>query len=77
MFYCQTLIRELDLAASRSTSIRIRSKPRRSKAQETRPGEAHVEEGKDGGYAALENATRFPLSLPSAAAKHGLLKTKL
>jgi transposase InsO family protein len=42
VFYCDTLIRELDLARE--------------------------QEGKDGGTAALENAERFPLSLPAAAA---------
>jgi transposase InsO family protein len=42
VFYCETLIRELDLT----------------------PGQ----QGKDGGTAALENAQRFPLSLPAAAA---------
>ena len=42
VFYCDTLIRELDLAKE--------------------------QKGKDGGTAALENAERFPLSLPAAAA---------
>lgn len=42
VFYCDTLIRELDLDRGRK--------------------------GKDGGTAALENAERFPLSLPAAAA---------
>jgi hypothetical protein len=36
-----------------------------------------LKEGKDVGYAALEKATRFLLSLSSAAVKHGLPKTKL
>ena len=81
VFYCQTLIRELDLAASRSTSIQICSKPRpQSQAEEKTDPEQNITpggEGKDVGYAALENATRFPLSLPSAAAKHGPPKTNL
>jgi hypothetical protein len=34
-----------------------------------------LKEGKDVGYAALEKATRFLLSLSSAAVKHGLPKT--
>ena len=42
VFYCNTLIRELNLTVE--------------------------QEGKDGGPAALENALRFPLSLPAAAA---------
>jgi transposase InsO family protein len=41
VFYCDTLIRELDLTRE--------------------------QKGKDGGTAALENAQRFPLSLPAAA----------
>jgi transposase InsO family protein len=41
LFYCNTLIRELNLTVE--------------------------QKGKDGGPAALENATRFPLSLPAAA----------
>jgi transposase InsO family protein len=42
VFYCNTLIRELNLTVE--------------------------QKGKDGGPAALENAARFPLSLPAAAA---------
>jgi hypothetical protein len=42
VFYCKTLIRELDLTRG--------------------------QKGKDGGAAALENAERFPLSLPATAA---------
>jgi transposase InsO family protein len=81
VFYCQTLIRELDLAASRSTSIQICWKPRPQSQAEEKPDPEQnitpVGEGKDVGYAALENATRFPLSLPSAAAKHGPPKINL
>ena len=80
VFYCQTLIRELDLAASRSTSIQICSKPRpQSQAEEKTDPKKNItplRKEKTAATAALENATRFPLSLPSAAAKHGPPKTK-
>ena len=52
VYYCTTLLRELDIAAQRSTII-DRWFPM-----------APTERGKDGGTAALENAQRFPLSLP-------------
>ena len=51
VFYCNTVIRELNLTGK--------------------------QEGKDGGRAALENASRFPLSLPAAAAVDQPSKNKV
>jgi hypothetical protein len=52
VYYCNTLIREPEPAIHRSTIV-----------ERWIPISA-TEAGKDGGQAALENAARFPLSLP-------------
>lgn len=52
VYYCNTLIRELEPAIQHSTIV-----------ERWIPISA-TEGGKDGGAAALENAARFPLSLP-------------
>jgi transposase InsO family protein len=66
VFYCHTLIRELDLIALRSTAPALLRREKTHLSDTQSYGAAR--EGKDGGSAALENATRFPLSLPSATA---------
>lgn len=52
VYYCRTMIRELDICLQRSTAV-----------GRWIPMQA-AEEGKDGSLAASENAERFPLSLP-------------
>jgi hypothetical protein len=62
--YCNSVMRELNCTTHSSIIV--------NRWIEQGPKSNGVQGGKDGGSAALENAPRFPLSLPAAAEKSPL-----
>jgi transposase InsO family protein len=61
VYYCNSVMRELNCTTHSSTIV--------NRWIEQGPKSNGIQGGKDGGSAALENAPRFPLSLPAAAEK--------